>query len=162
SESATFSLQSSAASDVTAISRRGFVTTSALAGIGLATPSLPSALAGQTLVRAAAEAPLGPAPDWFDRPMRWAQLTLVENDPVRYDPQFWLDYFTRIHADAACLSAGGVVAYYPTVIPLHHRSAWMGETDPFGQLLDGCRRRNMVVIARTDPHAAHQDVCDTH
>ena len=51
---------------------------------------------------------------WFDRPMRWAQLTLVENDPGRFDPDFWLSYFKRIHADAACLSAGGIVAYYPT------------------------------------------------
>lgn len=104
----------------------------------------------------------GAAPGWFDRPMRWAQLTLVENDPGRYDPQFWLDYFRRIHADAACLSAGGCVAYYPTEVPLHHRSAWMKDSDPFGELLAGCRKLNMVVIARTDPHAAHQDVYDAH
>ena len=64
-----------------------------------------------------------PEEGWFDRPMRWAQLTLVENDPGKYDPQFWLDYFRRVHADAACLSAGGCVAYYPTEVPLHHRSA---------------------------------------
>jgi len=94
--------------------------------------------------------------------MRWAQLTLVENDPGRYDRQFWLDYFTRIHADGACLSAGGVVAYYPTRIGLHHRSAWMGDSDPFGDLTAGCRRLGMVVIARTDPHAVHQDVYDAH
>ena len=55
--------------------------------------------------------------------MRWVQLTLVENDPGRFDPQFWLDYFRRLHADAATLSAGGIVAYYPTEVPLHHRSA---------------------------------------
>ena len=30
---------------------------------------------------------------WFDRPMRWAQLTLVEDDPGKYDLHFWLDYF---------------------------------------------------------------------
>ena len=24
-------------------------------------------------------------PEWFDRPMRWAQLTLVEDDPGKYD-----------------------------------------------------------------------------
>jgi hypothetical protein len=100
--------------------------------------------------------------EWFDRPMRWAQLTLVENDPGRYDPAFWLEYFRRIHADAACLSAGGVVAYYPTSVRLHHRSAWMGDGDPFGDLLKGCRALGMVVIARTDPHAAHQDVYDAH
>lgn len=99
---------------------------------------------------------------WFDRPMRWAQLTLVENDPGRYDPKFWLDYFRRIHADAACLSAGGCVAYYPTKIPLHWRSPWMHDTDPFGELVTGCRKLNMVVVARTDPHAVHQDVYDAH
>jgi hypothetical protein len=99
---------------------------------------------------------------WFDRPMRWAQLTLAENDPAHYDLQFWLDYFQRVHADAACLSAGGCVAYYPTQIPLHHRSAWLGNTDPFGDLVRGCRAMGMVVIARTDPHAILQDAYEAH
>ena len=94
--------------------------------------------------------------------MRWAQLTLVENDPGSYDPRFWLDYFRRTHSDAACLSAGGVVAYYPTQIPFHHRSAWMGDSDPFKELLTGCRKMGMNVIARTDPHATHQETFDAH
>jgi len=99
---------------------------------------------------------------WFDKPMRWAQLTLVENDPGRFDPQFWLDFFKRTHSDAATLSAGGIVAYYPTKIPLHHRSAWLKDSDPFGELVAGCRKLGMRVLARTDPHAVHQDVCDAH
>ncbi len=99
---------------------------------------------------------------WFDKPMRWAQLTLVENDPGQFDPQFWLDYFKRTHSDAATLSAGGVVAYYPTRVPLHHRSAWLKDSDPFGTLVAGCRKLGMYVLARTDPHAVHQDVCDAH
>src|SRR5690242_4792626 len=69
-----------------------------------------------------------PAPSWCDKPMRWGQLTLVEDDPGQYDPGFWLDYFHRTHCDAVCLSAGGCVAYYPTQIPFHHRSAWLGNT----------------------------------
>jgi len=100
--------------------------------------------------------------DWFDRPMRLAQLTLVENDPGQYDPKFWLDYIRRVRADAACLSAGGCVAYYPTKIPLHYRSAWLKDSDPFGELVAGCRKMGLVVVARTDPHAAHQDVFDAH
>ena len=83
---------------------------------------------------------------WFNRPMRWAQLTLVENDPGRFDPDFWLDYFKRIHADGTTLSAGGVVAYYPTDVPLHHRSNWLGNSDPFGYLVEGSRRMNMSII----------------
>src|SRR5512133_2662373 len=99
---------------------------------------------------------------WFDKPMRWAQLVLVENDPGRFDPDFWLDYFRRVHADAACLSAGGIVAYYPTKVPLHHRSAWLGDSDPFGYLVQGCRKMGMAVIARTDPHAAWDDARQAH
>ena len=99
---------------------------------------------------------------WFDRPMRWAQLVLVENDPGQFDPDFWLDYFKRVHADGACLSAGGIVAYYPTQVPLHHRSAWLGDSDPFGYLVRGCRRMGMAVIARSDPHATWDNAQQAH
>ena len=99
---------------------------------------------------------------WFDQPMRWVQLTLVENDPGRFDAGFWLDYFRRLHADAATLSAGGIVAYYPTDIPLHHRSAWLGSTDPFGDLVKGCRAMKMRLLARTDPHAVREEVRAAH
>jgi hypothetical protein len=100
--------------------------------------------------------------EWFDRPMRWAQLTLVENDPIQYDVNFWLDFFKRAHCDAVCLSAGGTVAYYPTRIPLYHRSSFLGDRDCFGELYKGCRELGMNVIARTDPHAVHDDVYAAH
>ena len=129
------------------VSRREFLQTTVAAG----------AIATTGLGRLAAE------PDgWFDRPMRWVQLTLVENDPGRFDPQFWLDYFRRLHADAATLSAGGIVAYYPTAVPLHHRSAWLGDSDPFGALVKGCRALDMNVVARVDPHAVRDDVRQAH
>lgn len=99
---------------------------------------------------------------WFNKPMRWAQLTLVENDPGNFDPDFWLSYFKKIHADGTTLSAGGVVAYYPTDIRFHHRSAWLGDSDPFGYLVKGSRKMNMSIIARSDPHATWQDVYDAH
>ncbi len=132
------------------------------AGAGLAASIAPSRAAGapRAASGAAQEGPVGPA--WCDRPMRWAQLTLVENDPGRFDLRFWLDYFARVHADAACLSAGGIVAYYPTAIPLHHRSAWLEDRDPFGDLVAGCRALGMHVVARTDPHAVRDEVERRH
>jgi hypothetical protein len=146
------------------VSRRAFLqaTTGAgalasLAPAMAAAPALTDVAGGQTSFTSG-EALSG----WFDRPMRWVQLTLVENDPGRFDPQFWLDYFRRLRADAACLSAGGVVAYYPTDVPLHHRSSFLGQTDPFGTLVAGCRAQGMHVIARTDPHAAREDVRAAH
>ena len=84
------------------LNRRDFLRTAAIAGSAVALP---------------AQTPSRATEGWFDRPMRWAQLTLVEDDPGTYDLAFWLDYFKRTHSDAACLSAGGCVAYYPTKIP---------------------------------------------
>jgi hypothetical protein len=102
-------------------------------------------------------------PGWFDRPMRWAQLNLTEDDPANMDAGFWLDYFKRIHADAVCLTAGGVVAFYPTRVPFHHRSRWLdGHESFYSDLVEGCRKLGMLVAARTDPHATYQDVYDAH
>jgi Hypothetical glycosyl hydrolase 6/Beta-galactosidase trimerisation domain len=136
------------------MSRRDFLQVTAGAS-AFGSLSLTAGLSGSSQASAMTEG-------WFDRPMRWAQLTLVENDPGRFDPKFWLDYFRRIHADAATLSAGGIVAYYPTEVPLHHRSQWLGSSDPFGTLTDGCRALEMVVVARTDPHAVRDDVRAAH
>jgi len=93
-----------------------------------------------------------PAIALYERPMRWAQLTLVEDDPGKYDLSFWLDYMKRTHSDATCLSAGGCVAFYPTKIPLHYRSQWMGNSDPFGDLVavKGDPLTDIRVLERVD------------
>ena len=72
------------------ISRRSFLRASGAAGAAVA---LGDAAVGAAPAVAA-------APSWVDRPMRWAQLTLVEDDPGRFDLPFWLDYFRRTHSDA--------------------------------------------------------------
>jgi hypothetical protein len=100
--------------------------------------------------------------DWAQRPMRWIQLAFVEDDPETYDLAFWSNYFKETHAEAACLSAGGIVAFYPTELPLHFRSPWLGKKDTFGDTAKVCRDLGMAVVARTDPHACHQDVYDAH
>ena len=104
----------------------------------------------------------GAVPDWASKPMRWMQLTLVEDDPAHFDPAFWLDYFKRTRSEGVCLSGGGCVAYYPTEIPFHHRSAWLGNRDVLGELISGCRQLGMSVLVRTDPHATYDDVQAAH
>jgi hypothetical protein len=131
----------------------------AVAAVG---PTLGARPSAEVAAAQAAPVPGDALTGWFDKPMRWAQLTLVENDPGQFDLQFWLDYFKRVRADAACLSAGGIVCYYPTEIPLHHRSQWLGASDPFGALVAGCRAMRMHVIARTDPHAVQEEVKTAH
>jgi hypothetical protein len=103
-----------------------------------------------------------PASAWAQKTMRWAQLTLVEDDPAHFDPGFWFDYFKRTRSDGVCLSGGGCVAYYPTEVPFHHRSAWLGDREVLGELVTGCRKLGMAVLIRTDPHATYDDAKAAH
>jgi hypothetical protein len=141
-----------------ALTRRAFLQSTAAAGTGAAFAGSASRMLGEVLPAAS---PAG-VPAWASRPMRWAQLTLVEDDPVHFDIQFWLDYFKRTRSDGVCLSGGGCVAYYPTAIPYHHRSAWLGDRDVLGELISGCRKLGMSVLVRTDPHATYDDAKAAH
>ena len=99
---------------------------------------------------------------WYLDVRRIAKLFMVENDPGTYDRDFWVDYFKKTHVDAINLSAGGIVAFYPTKLPFHRKSRWMGDTDPFGDLVAVAREMGLNVIARIDPHATHQETMDAH
>ncbi|HAU74352.1 MAG TPA: hypothetical protein DCW88_02085, partial [Agrobacterium sp.] len=102
------------------------------------------------------------SPDWFKSATRWTQLTFAEDDPAKYDPEFWIDVFKRTKSNAVCLSAGGYIAYYPSEIPLHYVSSFIGDTDPFGTIVEGARKLGMHVMARVDPHAIHEDAALAH
>lgn len=101
-------------------------------------------------------------PDWYETATRWAQLTFVEDDPLHFDLDFWLDLFKRSKSNAATLSAGGYMAFYPSDIPLHYVSKHLNGRDIFGELVEGARKLDMHVMARVDPHAIHQDAADAH
>jgi hypothetical protein len=141
------------------LTRREFLQSTAAAGSGGAFAHIaPASLWGQGATSAVSE----PLHAWATKPMRWMQLTLVEDDPAQFDLAFWLDYFKRTRSDGVCLSGGGCVAYYPTQVPFHHRSAWLGDRDILGELITGCRQLGMSVLVRTDPHATYDDVQQSH
>jgi hypothetical protein len=141
------------------LTRREFLQSTAAAGAGVAfAHATPKPLWEEPASRADSES----VPDWASKPMRWMQLTLVEDDPAHFDPAFWLDYFKRTRSEGVCLSGGGCVAYYPTEIPFHHRSAWLGGRDVLGELVSACRQLGMSVLVRTDPHATYDDLQAAH
>ncbi|CAA9573454.1 MAG: beta-galactosidase [uncultured Thermomicrobiales bacterium] len=100
--------------------------------------------------------------DWPRTANRWVQLTLAEDDPAHFDLDFWVGLMRDTRANAVCMSAGGYIAYYPTAIPFHYRSRFLGETDPFGAIVDSARQLEMHVMARVDPHAIHADAAEAH
>lgn len=92
---------------------------------------------------------------WYDRTMRWAQLTLTDTDPGAFDPDLWLRYFREARCDGAVIGSGGYLAFHPTDIAYHRRAATLGDEDVFGYLVEGCRAMGMAVLCRSDAHATH-------
>ena len=105
---------------------------------------------------------LGRSEDWPLQANRWVQLTFAENDPAHFDGDFWSRLMRDCRTNAVCISAGGYIAYYPTRIPFHYRSQYLGDTDPFGAVVESARALDMHVMARVDPHAVHADAAAAH
>lgn len=94
---------------------------------------------------------------WLQGIMRFAQINMREFEPPQVDVEWWRAFFKRCGIQAATLNAGGIVAYYPTKLPYHWRSRWLGERDIFGELVAMCNEEKIRVLARFDPSRMHQD-----
>lgn len=102
------------------------------------------------------------APDWVWEPMRWVQVNFTDDDPGRFDSGFWLDFIRRTGTQGVCLSAGGILAFYPTEVPLHKRSTFLGNSDPFGDMAKACKKMGLRVLARVDPSVLYPDGLAAH
>ena len=72
---------------------------------------------------------------WFRRTHRWGQTNLTEVEPLRYDRAWWRDHWRRTAVQGLIVNAGGIVAYYPSRFPLHHRAQGVAERDLFGEIV---------------------------
>jgi len=93
---------------------------------------------------------------------RCGQLNLNARDPAGLNVEEWMEYWSSMKLDALLLNAGGIVAYYPTQIPYHHRSEFLGDRDLFGELLNAAKKRGIRVVARLDPNWNYEDATKDH
>src|SRR5437763_9414875 len=93
---------------------------------------------------------------------RCGQLNLNERDPLTLDVEAWAEYWASLRVDAMLIGAGGIVAFYPTEVPYHHRSEFLGHRDLFGELAAAVRRRSIRVVARMDCNYAYEEALAAH
>ena len=103
-----------------------------------------------------------PGPAWFQKMRRCGQINFNEMDPERLDIAQWLDYWASLKLDALLLNAGGIVAFYPTKIPYHHRSQFLGDRDLFGDFTKAAKARGIRVVARLDCNYAYGEAVQGH
>ena len=99
---------------------------------------------------------------WYRRAYLWGQTNITEKDPIRYDIDWWRDYWKRTEVQAVIINAGGIVAYYPSRFPLHHRAEFLGDRDLFGELTKAAHADGIFVMARMDSNRTGEDFFPAH
>src|ERR1700761_1201931 len=99
---------------------------------------------------------------WQQRVRRVGQLNFTEHDPVALNVEEWADYFKSLDVHALYISVTGIIAYYPTQVPFHHRSKFLGDRDLFGECLAAARKRDIHVVARMSPDLNFDDALAAH
>ena len=99
---------------------------------------------------------------WFRRTLRWGQVNLTEIDPARFDTAWWRGQWRRTCLQGVIVNAGGIVAYYPTQVPLHRRAEFLGDRDLFGELRAAAREDGLAVFARMDSNRADETFYRAH
>jgi hypothetical protein len=92
----------------------------------------------------------------------WGQTNITEKDPVRYDIPWWRAHWKRTQVQAVIINAGGIVAYYPSRYPLHHRAEFLGGRDLFGDLTRAAHEDGLFVMARMDSNRTAEDFFQAH
>jgi hypothetical protein len=125
------------------VNRRQFI---ALPGVALASPLL------------AAE----PETPWHQRIRRVGQVNFTEHDPAVLNVEEWADYWAGLKTDAVLVSVTGIIAFYPTEVPFHRRSRYLGNRDFFGECCAAAKKRGIRVIARMSPDLEWKEAFAAH
>jgi hypothetical protein len=99
---------------------------------------------------------------WYATMRRCGQINFNERDPLTMDAAAWADYWASLKVDAVLLNGGGIVAFYPTEVPYHHRSEFLGTRDLFGDMVAAVKKRTLRVVARMDCNYAYEEALKAH
>lgn len=99
-------------------------------------------------------------PYWYERIRRLGQPNLNEKDAATVDVERWVQYWHGLRMDGLVVSAGGILAFYPTQVPHHQRSRYLGSRDVYGEFARAMRKLNMRVVARLDPNWGFREALD--
>jgi len=103
--------------------------------------------------------PEGP---WHQRIRHVGQVNFNERDPVELDVEAWADYWASAKVDVVLVSVTGILAFYPTRVPFHRRSRFLGERDLFGACTRAAKKRGLRVVARLSPDLQWDDALGPH
>src|SRR5512143_386654 len=99
---------------------------------------------------------------WHQRVRRVGQVNFSERDVAEAAIEAWADYWASAKVDAVQVNVTGMIAFYPTQVPYHKRSRFLGERDFFGECCRAAKKRGMRVIGRLSPDLQWEDALTAH
>lgn len=138
--------------------RRSFLKKTCAAAVTIAGTDLLVLSANDTVRESGA---VGDVP-WYRRLTRWGQTNITEIDPAKYDISWWRNYWKSTNIQGIIVNSGGIVAYYPSKVPLHRQAQYLGGLDLFGSLSRAAHEDGIAVFARMDSNRAHEEFYKAH
>ncbi|HMD62071.1 MAG TPA: hypothetical protein VKG78_11595, partial [Opitutaceae bacterium] len=121
-----------------------------------------ASLGAPALLRGIVDAGAAAAPPWHQQIRRIGQVNFNERDPIDLDVEAWADYWASLKVDAVLVSVTGILAFYPTQVPFHRRSKFLGDRDLFGACAAAAQKRGIRVIARLSPDLNWEEALKPH
>ena len=138
------------------INRRSFLGTSLAAVAGTYT------IANANLLSSVMSSANEDEVPWSKRVTRWGQINITEDNVPNFDIEWWRKYWKETDTQGIVLNAGGVVAYYPSKVPLHKPAQFLGDRDLFGELTRVAHEDGLVVFGRVDSGKVDEDFYKAH
>lgn len=125
---------------------------------------LASSAAGVVISATGKSAALSPSAivPWYATMRRCGQINFNERDPLTLDVEAWMAYWASLKVNAVLLNGGGILAFYPTDVPYHHRSQYLGAHDLLGDMTAAAKKRDLRVVARMDCNLAYEEALRAH
>ena len=138
--------------------RRTFLKKAAVATVALASTNILSFAAANSTkaFQTGSQVP------WYKKTFRWGQTNITEIDPTRYDIGWWRNHWKETQIQGIIVNAGGIVAYYPSEVPLHKQARFLNGRDLFGELCKTAHEDGLAVFARMDSNRAHEEFYKAH
>jgi hypothetical protein len=99
---------------------------------------------------------------WYHKPMRILQTVLRQPDAVNYNVDSLVNYMKATHANTLVVNGGGVVDFFQNRLPMANINPYIGQRDLLAEIVAGCHKADIKVIARVDFRGVEKARYDQH
>ena len=99
---------------------------------------------------------------WYHKPMRILQTVMRQPDAAHYNVDSLVNYMNTVHANTLVVNGGGVVDFFRNGLPMANINPYIGNRDLLAEIVQGCHKAGIKVIARVDFRGVDKVRYDQH